>query len=189
MRLTDYIHAKPVVATERLLLRPLVPEDVPALREWTADRSLYAYWGKSAGRADKDPSLLFAKAERPAKSFHWGIQHRESGKIIGEVWIYLIENDRMAKAALRVAPKAQGRGYASEALAAAVRFCFEKTELRRIWTDVDVRNAASCRVLEKCGFTREGMVRQGKMVSTWCDYYLYGMLREDFTAQQERKRA
>lgn len=44
---------------------------------------------------------------------------------------------------------------------------------------VDVRNVASWRMLEKCGFVREGMVRQGKMVNTWCDYYLYGLLRSD----------
>ena len=29
------------------------------------------------------------------------------------------------------------------------------------------------------GFVREGMVRQGKLVNTWCDYYLYGLLRSD----------
>ena len=53
---------------------------------------------------------------------------------------------------------------------AAVDFCFKSTELKRIRPDVGVRNEASIRVLEKCGFLREGLIRQGKMVSTWCDY-------------------
>ena len=39
--------------------------------------------------------------------------------------------------------------------------------------EVDVRNVASCRILEKCGYTKEGHIRQGKMVNTWCDYYIY----------------
>lgn len=183
MSLKDYIQTKPVLETPRLTLRPLVPEDIPALREWTGDKELYAYWGKAAGRTDKDPGLLFAGERRATKSFHWGIAARENHRVSGELWVYLIENNRMAKVALRVAPKCQGQGYASEALQAATRFCFERTELRRLWTDVDVRNTASCRVLEKCGFTREGLVRQGKMVSVWCDYYLYGMLKEDFQAR------
>ena len=34
-------------------------------------------------------------------------------------------------------------------------------------------------VLEKCGYTREGLIRQGKMVNTWCDYYIYGILSTD----------
>ena len=43
----------------------------------------------------------------------------------------------------------------------------------------DVRNIPSQRMLEKCGFQREGLIRQGKMVSTWCDYYIYGILSGD----------
>ena len=44
----------------------------------------------------------------------------------------------------------------------------------------DVRNIASNKVLEKCGFIKEGTIRQGKMVSVYCDYHIYGMLREDY---------
>ena len=42
------------------------------------------------------------------------------------------------------------------------------------------RNIASNRVMEKCGFIKEGPVRQGKMVSVYCDYNIYGLLREDY---------
>lgn len=180
MSLKDYRTEKPVLETERILLRTLKIEDVPSLREWMPDKSLYRYWGKNPGKTDKNPELLFETQEKPTKSFHWGIIDKADKKAIGGVWIYLIENDRMAKAAFRISGKYQGRGYASEALCAALRFCFTQTELQRIWSDVDTRNAASCRVLEKCGFTQEGLIRQGKMVSTWCDYYLYGVLKEDF---------
>jgi ribosomal-protein-alanine N-acetyltransferase len=43
-----------------------------------------------------------------------------------------------------------------------------------------VRNTASNRVLAKCGFIHEGTVRHGKMVSSYCDYHIWGMLREDY---------
>ena len=36
------------------------------------------------------------------------------------------------------------------------------------------------KVLERCGFIKEGTIRQGKMVSVYCDYNIYGMLREDY---------
>jgi ribosomal-protein-alanine N-acetyltransferase len=51
--------------------------------------------------------------------------------------------------------------------------------MKRLNANADVRNVASNRVLEKCGFTKEGTVRQGKMVSTYCDYNIYGLLDED----------
>lgn len=179
MSLKDYLLHKPVLTTARLCLRPLTPADVDDLRDWTPDKNLYRYWGKNPGRADKDPALLFAGTPKPTKSFHWGVVHRADGRVMGEAWVYLIENDRMAKLAIRLSPKYQGQGLGTEALGAAVRFCFTQTELQRLWTDVDVRNTASIRMLEKCGFTREGHIRQGKMVSAWCDYYLYGLLKTD----------
>ena len=67
-----------------------------------------------------------------------------------------------------------------------IDFCFTHAELQRIWTDVDKRNIASWKVLEKCGFTREGMIRQGKMVNNWCDYYIYGLLKTDIKKENER---
>ena len=103
----------------------------------------------------------------------------KSGKIIGDLWVYLIENDRMASVAIRLASQCHGRGYGTEALSAITEFCFANTELQRLWTEVDVRNTASQRMLEKCGYTREGLIRQGKMVNTWCDYYIYGILSSD----------
>ena len=101
-------------------------------------------------------------------------------KIIGDIWLYLIKNNRMASVAIRLSKEAQGKGFGTEALSAMTKFCFEHTELKRLWTEVDVRNVASQRMLENCGYTREGLIRQGKMVSTWCDYYIYEILASDY---------
>ena len=180
MALKDYIEHKPTIRTDRLTIRKLCADDIPALKEWMADKGIYTYWGKGPGKTDRNPELLFEKEDRPSKSFHLGIELNDTGKVIGEIWVYLIESDRMAKIAYRLGKRYHGKGYATEAVRAVIGFCFENTELRRIWTDVDVNNTASCKVLEKCGFTREGTIRQGKMVSAWCDYHLYGILKDDY---------
>lgn len=116
MSLADYIDNKPVIHTERLCIRPMCANDIPALYEWMPDKSIYKYWGKGPGKTDKRPELLFEKAEKPTKSFHLGIEENASGKVIGELWIYLIENDRMATVAIRLASSLQGKGYGTEAL-------------------------------------------------------------------------
>ena len=179
MALKDYIDNKPVIETDRLVIRPMNSVDVPALKKWMPDRSIYTYWGKGPGKAEKQPELLFEKKERPTKSFHLGIAAKETDEVIGDLWVYLLENDRMAQIAIRLAKEKHGRGYGTEALSAMTGFCFENTELKRLWTQVDVRNTASVRMLEKCGYTREGLIRQGKMVNTWCDHYIYGILASD----------
>lgn len=179
MALKDYIETKPVIETERLRLRPMVVSDIPSLKEWMGDPSLYPYWGMRPGKTDKQPELLFAKAETPTKTFHLGIEERSCGKVIGELWIRGIENDRMATVSIRLAALVHNKGYGTEALLAMTKFCFAHTELKRLQAEIDVRNLPSQRIFEKCGYQREGRIRQGKMVSSWCDYYIYGILASD----------
>lgn len=162
MKLQDYVQNKPVLETEQLILRPLRKEDVTDLKEWLGDSSIYQYWGKRPGKSDLNPELLFQKQEKPAKSFHWGIIHKQDHKVIGDMWVYLIENDRMAKVAFRLSPACQGKRLMTEALVRAVIFCFEETELQSLWADVHIQNIASYKTLEKAGFKREGLIRGGK---------------------------
>ena len=175
----DYIYSKPVINTPRLCLREMNEMDIPALREWMPDKAIYKYWGKGPSKADKNPSLLFEKPQKPTKSFHLGIEEKQSKKVIGDLFVYLIENNRMASVAIRLAPASQGKGYGTEALSEMTNFCFKNTQLQRLWTKVDVKNIPSQRMLEKCGYTKEGLIRQGKMVNTWCDYFIYGILSSD----------
>lgn len=179
MALSDYIAVKPVIDTKRLRLRPMCARDVPALKKWLPDPSIYLYWGKGPGKAEKNPKLLFEKQDKPTKSFHLGIALKDTDTVVGDLYVYLIENDRMASVAIRLAAFCQGKGYGTEALSAMTKFCFEHTELQRLRTEVDVRNIPSQRMLEKCGYRQEGLIRQGKMVNTWCDYYIYGKLASD----------
>lgn len=180
MSLSDYIEEKPILNTKRLILRSMDKQDVPALKEWLSESSLYEYWGKKASKAEKNPELLFEKKEKKTKSFHWGIVHKEDNKVIAEMWIYLIENDRMAKVAFRLSPHYQGRKLMTEALESVVNFCFNNTEIQRLWSDVHIQNHASYKTLENAGFKREGLIRQGKMVNSYCDHYIYGILKSDF---------
>lgn len=169
----DYINNKPTIEGERLILRPLVYSDVDDLKEWTKNKEIYKYWGKNPGKYDLNPELLFEKKEKPTKSFHLGIEYKEEKKIIGDIYIYLIERDIKAKIAIRLNPKYHNLGFATEAVKMINNWCFNNTELKCIWTDVNKDNLASIKVLEKCGFKRIKEINQGKMVSTICDFYIY----------------
>ena len=49
MALADYINNKPVIETNRLILRPMIVSDIAALKKRMPDKSIYTYWGKSPG--------------------------------------------------------------------------------------------------------------------------------------------
>ena len=87
MALADYINEKPTINTDRLSIRPMRKEDVPALKEWMPDKSIYTYWGKGPSKTELNPELLFEKEERPTKSFHLGISIKEIDKVVGDLWI------------------------------------------------------------------------------------------------------
>ena len=183
--LNDYLTAKPTLETSRLILRSSVPEDAASLRRWLARDEIYTYWGRKASKGEREPELMFIDPRpwvkrKPDPDFKWGIVLKETNAVIGDVSIFDIENARMGSVGYRLDPDLWGHGYVTEALRAAVEFIFTHTELDRLHATADVRNTASNRVLEKCGFVHEGTIRHGKMVSVYCDYHIWGLLREDW---------
>ena len=201
--LKDYLENKPIIETPRLLLRPLTADDVPDLRRWLARDEIYTYWGRPVSKGEREPETMFVDPRpwvkrKPSPDFKWGmvlkatpsvsltadssLKREPLGRVIGDISVFDIENSRMGSVGYRLDPDLWGNGYATEALQAVVRFIFTCTELDRLQATADVRNTASNRVLAKCGFVLEGTIRRGKMVSTYCDYNIWGMLREDFDA-------
>ena len=182
----------PELETERLILRKVTEADVEDLREWFGLDEVYTYWGRPAGKGEKNPELLFIDARpwvkrKPSHAFIWGIVRKDTRRVIGLLEIFDVENDRMGKVGYRVAPSEWNRGVCTEALRRVIDFIFDETPLDRLETTADVRNTGSNRVLEKCGFRREGTVRHGKMGVRYCDYHLWGLIRED--VEQDRRRA
>ena len=184
MSLQDFVYEKPTIDTEHLTLRVLTPNDIEDIKHSNSQKTKYKYSRKQPSNREKNPHLLYEKQQKPTKSFHWGIVHKNDNKVIGEMWVYLIENNRMAKVAFRLSPAYQGNGFMAEALTGVVQFCFKNIELQRLWSDVHILNHASYKTMEKVGFIREGHIRQGKMVNTYCDYYLYGLLKSDVMPMQ-----
>lgn len=73
-----------------------------------------------------------------------------------------------------------GRGYGTWATEQVVRFAFERAGLHRVEASVMPCNMASQRVLEKCGFRREGLARRYlKIQGKWEDHYIYAVTSED----------
>jgi RimJ/RimL family protein N-acetyltransferase len=71
-----------------------------------------------------------------------------------------------------------------EALQEVLRYAFETLDLNRLEADIDPRNLASARTLERLGFQKEGHLRERWIVSgEVSDTWLYGLLRREW---QER---
>ncbi len=72
------------------------------------------------------------------------------------------------------------QGHMSAAVAAIIPFVFEQLRLHRLEAACLPSNAASIRLLEKVGFSREGYARRYLRINgVWQDHFLYAMLSDD----------
>ncbi|WP_315835741.1 GNAT family protein [Bradyrhizobium prioriisuperbiae] len=74
-----------------------------------------------------------------------------------------------------------GQGYMTAALRVLLPSLFGELNLHRVDAACIPSNTASVRVLEKCGFAREGKARRYLCINgVWQDHYLFGLLNDDF---------
>ncbi|MDE5578251.1 MAG: GNAT family N-acetyltransferase [Oscillospiraceae bacterium] len=175
----------PTLETERLFLRELTADDADDLRKWFGLDIVYKYWGRPAGKGEKNPELLFIDPRphvkrKPSHDFIWGIVNKENSKVIGMIEVFDVENDRLGNVGYRLDPDFWNKGICTEALKRVTEFIFSETKIDRLHAEADIENAASNAVLKKCGFTHEGCIRNGKMGSRYCTYNIYGYIRDDF---------
>ena len=175
----------PTINTSRLSLRWIRADDVDDFYDVYSNPEVMRYWS-TLPLPDKDAaSKLINEIHEGIKRddmLKWGIALRSSDKLIGSVTLFHIDfTHRRAEIGYAQGRAYWGQGYMQEALKAVLNHAFEILNLHRIEADVDPRNAASVRTLERLGFQREGYLRERWQVNGEIqDAFYYGLLRPDW---------
>ena len=78
-------------------------------------------------------------------------------------------------------PNERGKGYCTEAVKIILDYLFLSKSIVRVQAITEVRNVGSQKVLEKNGFTKEGVVRKSYFArGEWRDMFLFSILREEW---------
>lgn len=127
-------------------------------------------------RASSDLSDLRAAEEF---SFFWEV----AGQPVGQLKLSGVSHAMgYAEIGYSITETHQGQGIGTQAVRAFVEKIFRETSLRRLFAYVAVDNTASCRLLEKVGFRREGVCREHFVIrGIPTDEAIYGILRTDLT--------
>jgi [ribosomal protein S5]-alanine N-acetyltransferase len=144
--------------TERLLIRPLTPDDLAAVHAVFSDPLVMQYIVGGACVLDASRAKLASYiAHQETHGFSkWAVLERVNGAVIGDCGLKVLEDGPDVELGFHVARQYWGRGYATEAASACLNWGFENLDRNRIVAIVDPRNAASVRVLEKIGMNRHG---------------------------------
>ncbi len=108
------------------------------------------------------------------------------GKLLGDIQLAHIDwRQRTAKIGLGIARQVvRGQGYGKDATVTLLRYAFQHLDLHRVSAETANHNLAAQRILEKCGFVREGQEREAIFCDgrRW-DRIMYGLLRPEFNQQ------
>ncbi len=117
------------------------------------------------------------------KSFSFGIWTKHGLKYIGHVGIKNLDwVIPKAELSYLITKDYEGKGIMKEVLIAVIKFCFDELKMNRLYARVMTNNERSLKLVEKCGFIKEGNLRkdhrtyEGDLV----DLLIYGMTLEDY---------
>ncbi len=119
---------------------------------------------------------------------HFGIACKVDGEIIGAIGLGNVNRqDRNAEVGYWLGKDFRRRGYATEAMQLVLRFAFSELNLARVYAVVHQDNVESFGLLEKCGFTKEGVWRRASFLEgSFRDVFAYGILMDEFAQPSGR---
>ncbi len=144
----------PVIKTKRLILRPMTDEEVAALIDKTADSELRAAYEQMLAGCKNDPDKRVWHAP-------WSITDKNTGAYIGDIDFKGAAKNYAVEIGYGVLKECEGQGYATEAVQAMTKWAFEQGDVYFVEAETAPDNAASRRVLEKCGFVPDGEGEEG----------------------------
>jgi RimJ/RimL family protein N-acetyltransferase len=176
------------IVTERLVLRLMEPGDVPAFAAYRShpDVARYQSWDTGFSREDGERLVAAqsgAELGEPGRWIQVAAVDRASGALCGDCAVHVESSPpRTAEVGVTFAPETQGRGLASEALAAVVTRLFEEHDMHRVHAEADDRNVAVHRLLERLGFRCEArLVEADFFKGDWCTMRTYAVLRREWS--------
>ena len=158
----------PTLCTERLALRPMQVSDYTDMYDYAKRPELtrYLLWSPHPSAEYSKEFLKFVvKRYRAGKFYDWGVEEKESGRMIGTCGFTSIDVEhRKGEIGYVINPDFHHRGYALEAAAEILKFGFLELDLNRIECRFMQGNAPSLKVMEKLGMTFEGYMRDAMYV-------------------------
>lgn len=177
------------IETERLILRRFTVDDAEAaFNNWTSSDNVTKFLRWETHKdisVTRDYINFQLENYKKIEVYDWAIELKELGEPIGSMGAVDVKEEIGAvEIGYCIGERWWRQGYTSEALAEVIRFFFEEVGANRVYSEHDVNNPNSGKVMLKCGIKYEGTLRQADRNNTGlCDTAVYGILAEEYSAR------
>jgi ribosomal-protein-alanine N-acetyltransferase len=163
-----------------MVLRPTQVEDVPAVTVACQDPEI-SRWTRLPSPYSEAHARAWIEAQPEEHALSLLAFEAETEELLGSVGLVEIDRERgWAEIGFWTAPWARRRGTAVRAVRLLTGWAFDALALARIQALVREENFLSQRVLERAGFTREGLLRSYEEIKgeRW-DMAIFSLLAEE----------
>lgn len=174
----------PLIETRRLILRKVTIEDAGDMFTYLSDTDVVKPMGLYPCQSENevwDEIKWYESIFKEGTGIRWGITLKESGKVIGSCgFLNMVTKHHRAEIGYELNKDHWGKGIASEALEAVVKYGYRHFHLERIEALIEPANSPSYKLVEKQGFRREGLLRHYEYTcGKFDDLYMYSLIKED----------
>jgi len=156
----------PLLVTRRLSIRTWQMDDLPSIIDFCSDPEVMKYVGDGHPWSDAECHDFLEQEIRHQQQHgfcRWAVVEQRAGPVIG--FCGFVSTGHAVEMGWRLAANAWGRGLASEAAAAILRYGTGTLRLSPILATVQPDNRASLRLAEKIGFRETGRdARDGRQL-------------------------
>jgi RimJ/RimL family protein N-acetyltransferase len=182
----------PTINADRVCLRAISENDVDALFGIFSDPRVMRYWSTPPLSSRTEAVELLKEINdcfRNESMIKWGVALLSDDSLIGTATLFNfnLESGR-AELGYCLGSAYWGKGYINEALNALFSYWFNELNMRRLEADVDPRNEASLRTVDRLGFKFEGHMRERWHVNGEIqDTHFFGLLRREWETQSKNR--
>jgi ribosomal-protein-alanine N-acetyltransferase len=181
------------VETERLLLRGIEDADLTDLLVMNQDEEVTRFLPYAAWKSIDD-AIAWLGRIRKVEAAGTGIQlvlvEKTISRVVGAAVIFKYdEKSSRAELGFALCRAQWGKGLMMEAMVGLITHVFKVRKLRRLEAEANPLNAASCLLLERLGFTGEGLLRQRwQSKGEPYDTRIFGLLRDEWAQVRPKAR-
>ena len=173
----------PILSTPRLRLRQFRTDDADAMYECFTNPEAMRFWNHPVytKRIETERAVRNFIDCTPSYYRFLAVSDAKTDRCVGPVNYHdgHIRSKRVSIGYI-IGPTRHRQGIATEAVSAMLDFCFGELGLHRAQAFIHPDNAASIALVEKLGFSREGLLRDNLRVGdVWRSDVLYALLVTD----------